>query len=169
MMDLAFHALSVAILLSAGEDGRPSAVVDGHQIRVETITTSPFMMKDRQVRHVSISFAVEPKDAGKSFAYELGQRFVAFDAAGKEIPLGRAQSSFMMRGEPEFRLAGYPTAANPARAAPFRDSMSVTIPSAPSDSISWSCCGGVSSKSKAAMRNWPAVCRTRLRFSGSLE
>jgi hypothetical protein len=103
------------------------AVVDGHKLRIEkTSTLGRFEQKGRTVSHLSVTFAVDPKDPKKSFAYEIGQRFVARDVAGKEIPLGRVQSSGFR--EPAFRIAGYPSA--PKTDPPFhmRDSMTVTIP-----------------------------------------
>jgi len=125
-MSFAITPIVVALLAAFDGDGRPTTSVDGHKLRAEKVSTSQFNKNERPVKNVSITFAVEPKDAAKSFAYELGQRFVARDAAGKEIPLGRVRSS--MRSEPEFRLAGYPTSIKSDRLTHFRDSMTVTIP-----------------------------------------
>src|SRR5262245_32822221 len=91
--------VAAAMLNADGNDG-PSVELDGHTLKVESTTTA-----GQTSKFLTITFTVDPKDSRKSVAYEIGQRFVARDAAGKEIPL---EPSPHIVFEPAFRLAGYP-------------------------------------------------------------
>src|SRR6476619_3477570 len=93
---IASIAAAVAITAFLGaDDARPqTAEVDGHVVQVERVTTaSPSIQNGKPIKHLCATSAVDPKDAKKSFAYETGHRFVARDAAGKAIPLGRVSSA----------------------------------------------------------------------------
>ena len=120
----------IALLVAADDKDHPSTTIEGHTLRVDGVSVMgggfvPPGQQGRALKSVSITFAAEPKDAGKSYAYEIGQRFVARDAAGKEIPMGPVRGSGMR--EPSFRLAGYPAKKDDPVFA-FRDAMTTTLP-----------------------------------------
>jgi len=108
----------IAALLSGDEKNRSSTTVEGHALRIDNIAVIgeivPAGRQGPAVKHVSITFAAEPKDPSKSYAYEIGRRFVARDAAGKEIRLGPIHG--VGGREPSFRVAGFP----PKKDDPFR-------------------------------------------------
>jgi len=129
MMSGALLSASIGAAL-AFEDATPSsAIVDGHTLRVEsvsTVVTQPAQEGRLASKTASITFAVDPKDVAKSFAYEIGQRFVARDAAGKEIAVGQVHGQSSR--EPSFRLAGYPQPPTDGPFSSFRGSLKVALP-----------------------------------------
>jgi len=127
-MTQSFAAAAVIAALSwADGDGLPSIALDGHTLRVEHVSASRAWDRGdgRLVRNVAIAFAVDSKNASKSYAFEIGSRIVARDAAGQEIPLGR---SFAGGREPALRLAGYSKVARPGQPGSMPDSLTATIP-----------------------------------------
>lgn len=126
MTFLSWAAASAALLASADENRTPTAELNGHTLRVERTTTAPWQRENGQIaRSLTITFAVEPKDARKSYAYEIGQCFRARDAKGNEIPLDHTQ---IVGFEPAFRLAGFPPAPKANGPNVARDALTTSIP-----------------------------------------
>jgi hypothetical protein len=115
----------VFALAVADEKPRPSVFVDGHKISIDNTSTTGLQdAKDgRPSKTVSFAIGLQPKDAAKSYAFEVGQRLIARDAAGNEIAIGRA-NSFGGR-EPTFLMAGYPITAEGERYGPPKISYSM--------------------------------------------
>ena len=76
MMSMSFVIATTVALIAADDAKNPGTVVEGHAIRIETASSNamPPGPNRKAVKNVSLTFAVEPKDAKKSFAYEIGQR-----------------------------------------------------------------------------------------------
>ena len=125
-----FAALWISIAaLSAPADEKPisSTTIEGHSLSIQSVESAPSRIgvDGNPGKDLTIGFAASPNDAAKSYGYEIGQRFVARDADGKEIPLGRVNSR--SRSGAFFRLAGYPVVKS-ERLSPFGDSMTIQMP-----------------------------------------
>jgi len=105
----------------------PTVEVEGFTLRHESAKTeSSNQYPGRTVSNILLSFAVEPKDRTKSYAFEIGQRFVARDRTGSEVRLGRV---YPLGGrETAFQLAGYPPTDDPERSFVFRSTLIFTLP-----------------------------------------
>lgn len=122
------HVHSLALLAVAAVSFEPPSVeVDGFTLRFESSKVeASSQYPGRKVSNVLLSFEVDPKDRTKSYAFEIGQRFVARDQAGSEIRVGRY---YPLGGrETAFRLAGYPPTDDPERSFVFRNTLIFTLP-----------------------------------------
>lgn len=115
--------LCAAAVLLAADEKPVSVALDGHTLSIQHVDAT--MTRAGSGQELKIEFAAEPKDATKSFAYEVGQRFVAKDAEGKDIPVGMVQS--MGRSRAVFRLSGYPK-ETAGRISPFGDALTIRLP-----------------------------------------
>ena len=106
MIIIGVSMTAVALLL--GADDHPTTTVDGHTLQITRVDSKMGTRgrKRRQVTNLIITFAVETKDPSKSFAFELGRRFVARSADGKSIPLGTLPAS--VSHEPAYTIAEFP-------------------------------------------------------------
>ena len=120
-----------AVALLIGVDNNPTTTVDGHTLQITRVDSKMGARgrKRRQVTNLTITFTVETKDPSKSFAFEIGRRFVARSADGKSISLGALPAS--VYHEPAYSIAEFPAEKSDAktdgRNPRFRAPMTTTL------------------------------------------
>ena len=74
------------VALSAPADEKPisSTTIEGHSISIQSVGSAPSRVgaDGNPGKELTIGFAAEPKDAAKSYGYEIGQRFVSESIIG---------------------------------------------------------------------------------------